>query len=243
MIRFGKFGSKSVAPNTIYGAVFDGTNDSFRIAGGLTTHNSSWMTFGMKFRLNGIDKNQDIIHIGGNKLAVWITNGNEFRVFLRSPSSSTVVGEIYQDTGVVSALTTDTVYTVLAARQGTTRQIYINDTSCLKSGEVSDSGTAGHTATPVGVMGSNSATPNDKCDMDLRWLYWVSGVFIDLDVSGNRALFSDANMDTSTDGSEISATTPEILLNGTFDQFTTNKGDGGDLGFSGALTEPATAIE
>ena len=224
----------------INGASFDGTND-YLTRGADLTGNADGKTGILALRIR--------INAGDGVLGyVTFANGGFFLVSKNAANEIEVSGF---NTAAAQILRVRSSGNTLEVVDGyvniicswdlaaTTVQLYLNDVSDANT-IIATNDTIDYTRTAWGIMARNTGA--NKVTGDLTFYYLNTAEYLDISVEANRRKFFDASgnpvLDVAGDGSSATGTAPILYLAGTYDQWENNKGMGGGMTVTGALTEP-----
>jgi len=227
--------------DTILGAGFNGT-DTYLTRGADLTGNvdSQVITIAFKTRMSSAGY---VFESTSNRMArVNIINNASIQILGANAAGSLVYN--WNATGFSPVLDDGNYHTVLFSVSLPATEIahfVIDDTEITYSAnftvedETIDYTVADHVVGAAFGLGS-------KYSGDIE-MFWLDNVYYDFSVEANRRKFFDASgdavLDPTGDGTPAGGAQPLIYLAGTFDQWEENKGTGGGMTVTGALTEPA----
>lgn len=230
------------ASATPIGAVFDGSNDYLSRGGGLTgAADGKLVTLSFWIKLAGDAATDPILYGASGR---WVTSKDQ--------TTDNILVEA-RDSGGNVRLSVNSASNTLKAANGwqhvlasfdmansSKRHLYIDDTSSLS--------VSTYTNTDLDFTLSDwfvgiPATPALKLAATLADLWFAPGVYIDFSVEANRRKFITAAggpASLGSDGSAPTGTPPLLFLGGPeISTWHTNKGTGGGMTVTGALTSAA----
>lgn len=239
LIGFGGGGVSIYAAPTVK---FDGANDYLTRGAGLTgASDADAGIFSVWVDFNGTDSNWQY----------FVTNDGEYFIIRRNTSNYVEVSMYNSVRGSTIFSCTSTV-TVTASSgwvhiliswdlSASAAHLYLNDVDRYSAGTLT-AGTLDYTWSEC-TIGARAGGSN-PLDADVADLYLNFGEYLDFSTESNRRKFIDASgkpVDLGSDGSTPTGTAPIIFLSGETASWHTNKGGGGGMTETGALTDGSSS--
>jgi len=230
--------------DTILGAHFDGSND-YLTRGADLTGNADTQVFTFAARLRTTQNiDQQLIQSTGAKVSFQLRSSNKIIIEFRN-SSNTRIWRVFLHT-ITGADTDDGNYHnylfSLNLAATLVDYFYVDDNEqTLSPSEAVEGETIDWTQTEHSVGALVGGT--SKFNGDIEFLY-IDNVAYNFDTESNRRKFFDGSgdpvLDPTGDGTPSGGAQPLVYHAGTYDQWESNKGTGGGMTVTGALTEPAS---
>lgn len=222
---------------------FDGTNDHMERGGDFTGNtDGKLLTLSTFIRFNATPTTaRRVIQSRGGTNGIFFGTGVSSEVEITAWNSA---NSLVLNVDGVDSLTTGQWYHIMASfdmSNAARRHLYVDDVDKLNVSTYVDDN-IDFTQTNH-YIASNEASGNllNGC---LSELYINYDEYIDLSIEANRRLFIDASVkpvDLGSDGSTPTGNAPIGYWNNPFGSFETNKGTGGNMTVTGALTECASS--
>lgn len=217
---------------------FDGTNDWIRLATDFTGNaNSNYITGSFWFRTDPASDGNEVIYSGGNSLTISVGGDNRLYFSAREATNTTNIVVWRTPASVRDNTWRHVMFSIDMTNQAASRfyvdGAHVDNFTTFTQG-------AGPMRLTYGAhaVGDYTNDTSSKFTGALADLWLAPGVYVDLSVAGNRALFR--NMDgeavfLGTDGSLPTGNPPILFLSGVMPAWHTNKGTGGGFTLNGAL--------
>jgi len=230
-------------PAVVNAVQFDGTNDFLTRGADFTgLANGSFGTFSGWFKFNAGSDGIEMAVFGNNVASLFIEKAvdNKWRVIGSNPGFTPSLDLTSSATTTVSSgwshlLTSWNLTTGVG-------QLYINDVDALGSNTVSSGTTVGYN------LGTDwdfaSLGGSFKLAADVSEIWFSSTDFIDLTIIANRRKFIGSDfkpVGLGANGETPTGVSPIMYLAGNNTTFATNKGTGGGMTTTGALTAATTS--
>ena len=228
--------------STILGGGFDGSTTYITRGADLTgASDGGNLTLAFRIRLADDTTFYEIMNSNGNILRISKHDSVDWIQFIIKNTSSS---DVVNTESAINSIKADgsyhnVLFSVKLAATATSH-IYIDDSSSVNSPTLTEGGvmdlTRGDWAVGATIAGGS------KFSGDINFFYY-DDVYYDFSVESNRRKFFDASgdpvLDPTGDGTPSGGVQPLIYLAGTFNQWENNKGTGGGMTVTGALSEPA----
>jgi len=226
--------------STVLGASFDGTNDFLTRGADLDGNvDGKQGIFAARIRFNSGDGiQQRLVFSGGGFFDIQRTAANDLQISAFNSAVSLIMNV---RTTTNSVRVQDGYVAILGAWDlaAGTIQLYLNDvddTNIITN--VNDN--INYTNTQYTFLGRDNAT--GLADVDCTFFYLNTAEYIDISIPATRRLIFNLDgtpaMSPTGNGSELTGTQPIVYLAGDFAQWENNKGSGGGMTVTGALTQP-----
>ncbi len=225
------------------GADFDGTNDWMTRGSDLTgAVDGKKFTVVLWYRIDGGDDATTTgFFITASRFKLEKHSSNNWRLFGRNSSASTILTAVGEDNAVVASATWGCLMASGDLATPGSGRMYRNDISDYSETAFVDD-TLDYTVGDVGIGGQIDGTA--KFNGCLAEIYVNLVTNIDFDVEANRRRFiSPAGKPVSlgADGSGPTGTAPIGYWKNPFDSFETNSGTGGNMSVTGELAACSTS--